>query len=135
VYPAGGTVIQIGACEENTTAADTAALSATAYTGAATYTFIAAIERYGTQQTYMQLLSHMIESLRRLGKTSITPPSTTSAAVGTALPLAMGLALGPMGLLAGALMTGPACRGRLQEQRPKLCCDKPLDVHKVSLMV
>jgi hypothetical protein len=44
-------VIQLGACDDATTAVDTAKLSATAYTGAATYAFVASIEQFGLQQT------------------------------------------------------------------------------------
>jgi hypothetical protein len=61
---AGGTVIQIGACDDKFTAADTAKLSATAYTGAATYSFIEAVEKYGPQQSYASLLSNMTTTLR-----------------------------------------------------------------------
>jgi hypothetical protein len=93
--------VQIGACSDDQTAADTAALSQTAYTGAATYTFIDSIEKYGTQQTYGNLLLHMTQSLRALGKTSVKPASTGAQAAGAALPFAMAIALGPIGLLGG----------------------------------
>ena len=49
-------MIQLGACDDKFTAADTAKLSATAYTGAATYAFIESIERWGVNQTYATLL-------------------------------------------------------------------------------
>lgn len=103
---AGGTVIQLGACDDKLTAADTAKLSATAYTGAATYAFIDAIERAGVQQTYGNLLRHMTSTIGSLGKTSIKPPSTAGAMVGSALPLVGAIALGPLGLLAGAVAAG-----------------------------
>lgn len=48
----GGTAFQIGACKDSQVAADTSAMSGSAYTGAATYAFIDAVERFGTQQTY-----------------------------------------------------------------------------------
>jgi hypothetical protein len=95
-------VIQLGACDDKQTAADTAKLSATAYTGAATYTFIQAIERYGSNQTYASLLAHMTEALAGLGKSSVQNASAGSSAVSAGLPLVGCLALGPLGLLAGA---------------------------------
>jgi hypothetical protein len=49
---AGGTAYQIGACKDSQTAADTNAMSGSAYTGAATFSFIDAIETHGTNQTY-----------------------------------------------------------------------------------
>lgn len=48
----GGTAFQFGACKDSQVAADTNAMSGSAYTGAATFSFIDAVERYGTQQTY-----------------------------------------------------------------------------------
>lgn len=48
----GGTAFQFGACKDSQTAADTNGLSGSAYTGAATYSFIEAVEKYGPQQTY-----------------------------------------------------------------------------------
>jgi hypothetical protein len=100
-------VIQLGACDDKVTAADTAKLSATAYTGAATYAFIESIERWGTGQTYASLLSHMTATLKTLGKASIKPPTAGSAMASGALPLVGAIALGPLGLLAGlAASTG-----------------------------
>lgn len=98
----GGTVIQLGACDDKATAADTAKLSATAYTGAATYTFIQAIEKYGPSQTYASLLAHTTEALAGLGKSSVQNASAGSSAVAAGLPLVMGAVLGPLGLVAGA---------------------------------
>lgn len=131
----GGTVIQLGACDDKQTAADTSKLSATAYTGAATYAFIASIERHGAQQTYASLLSSMTATLRSLGKASVTPPSAGSAAASSALPLLGAIALGPLGLVAGFAMAGGMDASRMSEQRPMLCCDKPMNLHEVVLMV
>lgn len=94
-------MIQIGACDDKFTAADTAKLSATAYTGAATFSFIQAVERFGPQQSYANLLSHMTGTLRSLGKSSIKPQTAGSAVASGALPLIGAIALGPLGLLAG----------------------------------
>ena len=48
---AGGFCVQFGASQDSQTAADTQALSGTVATGAATFCFIQAIERRGTQLT------------------------------------------------------------------------------------
>jgi N-acyl-D-aspartate/D-glutamate deacylase len=100
----GGLAFQLGACDDNQTAADTASLSQTAYTGAATYCFIDAVERYGVDQNYSSLLAHMTAALKNLGKTSLNKPTAGQTAASMAVPLAMGLTLGPAGLLAGALL-------------------------------
>lgn len=101
-----GLVVQLGACDDKYTAADTAKLSGASYTGAATYSFIESIERWGVNQTYATLLTHMTTTLRSLGKASIKPPSAGSAMASGALPLVGAIALGPLGLLAGAVMAG-----------------------------
>lgn len=124
----GGTVIQIGACDDKFTAADTAKLSATAYTGAATYSFIEAVEKYGPQQSYASLLSNMTTTLRTLGKASIKPPSAGSAVASGALPLIGAIALGPLGLLAGCAIGTGMDVSRMQEQVPVLACDRPINL-------
>lgn len=48
----GGTAFQFGACKDSQVAADTNSMSGSAYTGAATFSFIDAVERYGPQQSY-----------------------------------------------------------------------------------
>lgn len=131
----GGTVIQLGACDDKATAADTAKLSATAYTGAATYTFIQAIEKYGPSQTYASLLAHMTEALAGLGKSSVQNASAGSSAVAAGLPLVMGAVLGPLGLVAGAQLAAFSSMGRMTEQKPVLCCDKPIDITRTRLMI
>mmetsp|Transcript_9073 Transcript_9073/g.22825 ORF Transcript_9073/g.22825 Transcript_9073/m.22825 type:complete len:433 (+) Transcript_9073:220-1518(+) len=62
---AGGLAVQIAACSDNETAADTNSMSRSVHTGAATYTFIEAIERGGAHQTWVQLLGQMQASIRR----------------------------------------------------------------------
>lgn len=128
-------MVQLGACEDTHTAADTAALSQTAYTGAATYAFIEALEKFGVQQTYGQLLLHITEALRKLGKTSRTAPSAASSAVGASMPLAMGLALGPAGILAGALLGNSIASGKASAQTPVLCSDRPFDINATTLQL
>eukprot|EP00192_Tetraselmis_astigmatica_P004385 CAMPEP_0117667254 /NCGR_PEP_ID=MMETSP0804-20121206/10853_1 /TAXON_ID=1074897 /ORGANISM="Tetraselmis astigmatica, Strain CCMP880" /LENGTH=429 /DNA_ID=CAMNT_0005474937 /DNA_START=80 /DNA_END=1369 /DNA_ORIENTATION=- len=56
---AGGRAIQISACSDQQTAADTNAMSRSVHTGAATYSFIEAIERGGSHQSWAQLLQQM----------------------------------------------------------------------------
>lgn len=64
-------------------------------------------------------MTNMTNTLRSLGKASIKPQSAGSAMASGALPLVGAIALGPLGLLAGAaLSTGmgecwlkPACCG------------------------
>ena len=53
---AGGEAIQFGASRDSQTAADTAALSGTVSTGAATFCFIEAVEKLGTSVSYGRLL-------------------------------------------------------------------------------
>ncbi len=51
----GGTAFQIGACRDSQVAQDTSALSRGTYTGAATFSFIQALETYGPRQSYAQV--------------------------------------------------------------------------------
>lgn len=53
---AGGEAFQFGAARDSQTAADTAQLSGHVSTGAATFSFIQAIERVGTEISYGRLL-------------------------------------------------------------------------------
>ncbi|KXZ52917.1 hypothetical protein GPECTOR_8g295 [Gonium pectorale] len=111
----GGTAFQFGACKDSQTAQDTAALSGKAYTGAATFCFIEAIEKYGTQQTYGQILSHMMTTLR--------------AHTGSA-----GLNLGPAGnMLAGFLLGAAAGLVVGGGQTPVLSCDKQIDLYSTRI--
>lgn len=132
---AGGTAFQLGACSDDQTAADTAALSRNAYTGAATYSFIDSIEKFGTNQTYANLLIHMTESLRALGKTSQTKPSGAASVVSMAAPMLGALGGGTMGMLAGALLGSAMDKARMSCQLPTLACDKPVDIHQIQLMI
>jgi hypothetical protein len=114
----GGTVFQLGACDDKQTAADTAAMSQSAYTGAATYSFIDSIERFGPDQTYANLLLHMTQSLRRLGKSSVSNPNGGAAMASMAAPMLGGVALGPAGLLVGALLGSVMDQQRMSHQLP-----------------
>ncbi|KAI8474792.1 MAG: type I metacaspase [Monoraphidium minutum] len=132
---AGGTAFQLGACSDGQTAADTSAMSKQAYTGAATYSFIDSIERYGVDQTYANLLLHMTESLRRLGKTSQNKPNGAMGAMTSMAPMLGALAGGAAGLMAGALLGNAASMSSMSHQLPTLACDKPVDIHQIQLMI
>eukprot|EP00878_Enallax_costatus_P028864 GHUV01031216.1.p1 GENE.GHUV01031216.1~~GHUV01031216.1.p1 ORF type:complete len:146 (+),score=39.72 GHUV01031216.1:1438-1875(+) len=122
----GGTAFQIGACKDSQTAADTNGLSGSAYTGAATYSFIEAVEKYGAQQTYASLLQHMMDSLhKRMGGSSAggLPSGLTSLTGGG------GLTGAAVGLMASFLLGG----GAMGAQVPVICCDKQVDLYATRL--
>mmetsp|Transcript_29128 Transcript_29128/g.64374 ORF Transcript_29128/g.64374 Transcript_29128/m.64374 type:complete len:475 (+) Transcript_29128:180-1604(+) len=102
----GGTAIQIGACHDSQVAQDTNSLSGRAYTGAATYSFIQAVEQFGKHQAYGQLLGNMTVTLERA-----TGGSSASSGGG----------------LFGLLLGGYDYRS--DPQTPVLSCDKPLDLN------
>lgn len=96
---------------------DTNALSGKAYTGAATFCFIEAIEKYGTQQTYGQILSHMMATLRATTKTN-------------------GIQLGSTGTLIASFLLGSNVAAAISAgggQTPVLSCDKPVDLYNTRL--
>lgn len=64
---AGGFAIQFGASRDSQTAADTATLSGGVPTGAATFSFIQALERRGLNISYGDLLVEMYNTLARAG--------------------------------------------------------------------
>lgn len=133
---AGGTVFQLGACLDEQVAQDTSKLSGgSAYTGAATYSFIEAIERYGTNQTYAVLLQHMMETLRKHSAGS----GGAGGGLGSMLPavVAGGLSGGVSGLVGGLMMsflTGSAVAGGRQ-QTPVMCCNAPMDLNNTRLLI
>ena len=59
--------------------------------------------------------------------------SRDAQAIGAAAPLALGLALGPLGLLTGMALGGQVASGKASHQKPVLNCSAPLDIHKMSL--
>jgi len=104
---AGGTVLQFGACRDSQVAQDTNRMSGSAYTGAATFSFIQAIERGGVGQSYAQVLAAMTRSLeQQTGVSSNTPD----------------LAGMVFGFLLGGGMTSSG-------QTPVLSSDRPLDIN------
>jgi hypothetical protein len=64
---AGGFCVQLGASRDFQTAADTSVMSGGVPTGAATYSFIAALERRGLQISYGALLVEMYNTLQAAG--------------------------------------------------------------------
>jgi hypothetical protein len=40
-----------------------------------------------------------------------------------------------MGALAGALLGNLMDKSRMSHQLPVLCCDKPVDIHQIQLMI
>ncbi|PNH03319.1 Metacaspase-1 [Tetrabaena socialis] len=111
----GGTAFQFGACKDSQVAQDTNALSGKAYTGAATFCFIQAIEKLGVATTYGQILGHMMQSLR--------------AATGGG-----GLNLGSTGSMIASFLMGPAASMLTGGgQTPVLSCDKQVDLYQTRL--
>eukprot|EP00884_Botryococcus_braunii_P000501 jgi/Botrbrau1/10451/Bobra.0133s0058.1 len=68
---AGGEVFQFGASRDKQKAADTQALSGYASTGAATFSFIQGIERWGPYVTYGQLLLDMTYTLQTVNSSAM----------------------------------------------------------------
>eukprot|EP00198_Chlamydomonas_reinhardtii_P007619 XP_001696956.1 type I metacaspase [Chlamydomonas reinhardtii] len=107
----GGTAFQFGACKDSQVAADTNKLSGKAYTGAATFSFIEAIEKYGVQQTYGVLLGHMMQTLRAMNGGMVSSGAT--------------------GILASLLLGSSISSG----QEPVLSCDKQVDLYASRLNI
>ena len=77
----------------------------------------------------------MTQSLRALGKTSVSQPGGAGAMVSMAAPMLGAVALGPVGILAGAMLGSVMDKSRMAHQLPVLCCDKPADIHQIQLMI
>jgi len=92
-------------------AQDTSALSRGTYTGAATFSFIQALEASGPRQSYAQLLGNMSATLHRA-----TAGGNANAGGGG----------GGVGLM-GMFFDVPG--GRREPQTPVLSCDKPMDLN------
>lgn len=88
------------------------------------------MEHFGPDKlTYGLLLQHMQAKLASLGKCSIENASAGRTAAQAAGPIALGVCLGPLALVAGVMMAGPIGRGKLKHQRPALCCNTQLDLN------
>lgn len=89
---AGGLAVQFGAARDSQTAADTAALSGTVSTGAATFALIAAVEREGTEISYGRLLESMYATLRAsVGVAGAPGSSPTMPSLGGLLGALLGV--------------------------------------------
>ena len=112
----GGEAIQFGAARDSQTAADTSALSGNVSTGAATFSFIQAIEQGGPYLTYGQLLFNMDATLNKMnGKSG-----------GGGLPSFSSInPFDPIGSLTG-LVGGGASGG----QTPIMSANNPFDFNR-----
>lgn len=106
---AGGTVFQFSACKDHQVAQDTKKMSGTAYTGAATFSFIQAVERGGVHQSYGSVLSQMMHALRAQSQAPISG-----------------------GGILSQLLMGPVPSSH---QTPILCCDKAVDINNTRLNI
>lgn len=127
-------------------AADTNSLSGSVYTGAATYSFIEAVESYGPQQPYGALVAHMVEKLDKAAHAngSANGRGLLDGLMGGGGGGRFGgggggmmpsfLTMGAMLLGGGMLMGGGGGGlfgggGRSLVQTPQLSCDKPFDLN------
>lgn len=124
---AGGLAIQIAAAGDKETAADTSALSGGTSTGAATFSFIQAVEKHGPALTYGVLLSEMDNVLHSMGGPS---------SIGSASSLVNSLGLGKMmkgfkgaSQVLGMVDNGLAAAGLRGGQTPQLSANYEFDVN------
>lgn len=101
----GGIAIQFGACKDSQVAQDTAELSGSTNSGAATYSFIEAVELGGLQQSYSQVLCHMQRSLDKLAKMTGNQPGG-----------------GMLASIVGRVM-------QVGKQTPQLSCNERIDLN------
>lgn len=104
----GGEAFQFGASRDSQTAADTRRLSGSVSTGAATFSFIQAIERNGTGISYLGLLQGMYYTIASLH--------------GGPAP--------PMGGFMGKLVDGAMDIAGMSGQSPCLCSNVPFDLNR-----
>lgn len=107
---AGGRAIQVSAASDHQVAADTNKLSGGTHTGAATFSFIQAIEQFGTNISYGQLMTNMH---RVLDKGSSGQPQMPSGGGG----------------LLSMLLGGGSSMGAQRGQTPVLSCNEPFDLN------
>ena len=118
----GGLAVQFGSSRDSQVSADTAALSGTVSTGAATWAFINAIEKLGTSISYGRLLDEMSATLHRA-------VGSASGGGGGGMPELPGL----LGLLLGVGMQvagGPGGGG----QNPVLSASTPFDLNSPLML-
>ncbi|CAL5224264.1 g6922 [Coccomyxa viridis] len=120
----GGEAFQFGAARDAQTAADTSQLSGNVSTGAATFSFIQAVERVGTNISYGRLLDEMSRTLADMGHGggagSGQPLSDPFAGVG-----------GLLGTLLGgsSMFQGPQ-QVQAQNQSPVLSANSCFDINR-----
>ncbi|KAK9846629.1 hypothetical protein WJX81_007951 [Elliptochloris bilobata] len=119
---AGGEVIQFGAARDRQTAADTAALSGNVSTGAATFAFIQAVERIGTQITYGQLLMSMAQTLEQ-----VAPAAGDELLSGAGMQMSK---LGGIGKMLNKLIDGARDAVGMSGQQPTMCCNYAFDLNR-----
>ena len=118
----GGLAIQFGSSRDSQTSADTAALSGTVSTGAATWAFINSIEKLGTGVSYGRLLDEMHATLHKaLGAAGAGGGGVPGM---PELPGLLGLLLGVGMQMAG----GPGGAGG-GVQNPVLSASQPFDLN------
>ena len=119
---AGGLCVQFGSSRDSQTSADTAALSGTVSTGAATWSFINAIEKLGTGVSYGRLLDEMHATLHRAvgtagaGGGGVPGMPELPGLLGLLLGVGMQMAGGPGGVGGGG-------------QNPVLSASTPFDLN------
>lgn len=114
---AGGFAVQFGAARDSQVAADTAQLSGTVSTGAATFAFIQAIEKEGVAISYGRLLHAMFDTMRSSVGVSSSAPGAPQPPGGAAL-----------GGLLGALL-GVGMMGSMRGQNPVLSASEAFDLN------
>ena len=120
---AGGLAVQFGSSRDSQTSADTAALSGTVSTGAATWAFINAIEKLGTGVSYGRLLDEMHATLHKAVGTAGGAGGGGGAQM-PELPGILGLLLG-----VGMNMGGLGGLGGGGGQNPVLSASTPFDLN------
>jgi metacaspase-1 len=118
----GGLAVQFGSSRDQQVSADTAALSGTVSTGAATWAFINAIEKLGTSISYGRLLHEMSDTLHRA--------VGGGGGGGAPMPELPGL----LGLLLGVGMVGLGGGGSGGGQNPVLSASQPFDLNSPLML-
>lgn len=121
---------------DDQTAADTSGLSKDkVHTGAATFLFIDAIESYGVNVSYGQLMQHMLVKIKEFNKKAHGGSSGMGALLGGGAmqgALLGGLLGGMDGLLVGGLIGGgmsAMSTSKIGGQTPQLSCNHRADLN------
>lgn len=117
---AGGRAIQISAASDHQVAADTNRLSGGTHTGAATFSFIQAVEKCGGNISYGQLMTEMHRVLDKGAGAAPAMPSSGGGLAGGLLGMLLGGSAGSSGLNRG--------------QTPVLSCNEAFDLNERMVM-